>query len=150
LRAQPPIKASRYTYLTAAVEVPEHRAGEDPGSLLYSDLPALDIPAEFADEGEQEPPSAECGTETVHVLVIAHQLDGNPFHATTRFITSAHRSEAGAHAALAAFCRQHWMDLFDEEEDAGIPADEAEAIRKFFAAAEGQASWELTQASIGS
>jgi hypothetical protein len=49
-----------------------------------------------------------------------------------------------------AFCRQHWMDPFDDEEDdAGIPADEADAIRKFFAAAEGQASWELTQAFIG-
>src|SRR5579884_631883 len=137
------------TYLTAAVCVPEHRAGEDPGSLLYSDLPALDIPAEFADENEQKPPSAERGTETTHVLVIAHQLGGNPFYATARFVTSAHRSEAGAHTALVAFCRRHWMDLFgDEDEDADIPADEAEAIRKFFAAAEGQASWKLTHASI--
>ena len=42
------------------------------------------------------------------------------------------------------------MDPFDDEqEDADIPVDEADAIRKFFAAAEGQASWELTQASIG-
>ena len=37
----------------------------------------------------------------------------------------------------------------DKQENAGIPVDEAEAIRKFFAAAEGRASWELTQASIG-
>ncbi|HJU19323.1 MAG TPA: hypothetical protein VJ770_22950 [Stellaceae bacterium] len=138
------------TYLTAAVCVRERRADEDPRSLLYSDLPALDIPAEFADEDEQKQPPAEYEAETIHVLVIAHQLGGNPFHATTRFITSAHRSEAGAKAALAAFCRRHWMDLFDDEDEGvDIPADEAEAVRKFFAAAEGQASWELTRASIG-
>jgi hypothetical protein len=141
------------TYVTAAVQVPEHRADEDPGSLLYSDLPALKIPAEFADEDERKPPP-ECEAAIVYVLAIAHQLTGNPFHGRTQFVTSAHRSEAGARAALVAFCRRHWMDLFDddeeeEDEDAEIPAGEAEMIGKFFAAAEGQASWEITSTQLG-
>jgi hypothetical protein len=143
------------TYLTAAVEVPEHRADEDPGALLYSDLSALEIPAEFADEDERKPSSPNCETATIHVLVIAHQLTGNPFQGRTRFVVSAHHSEDGARTdrtALAAFCRRHWMALFDaeaEDEDTEIPAGEAETIGKFFAAAEGQASWEITPAQLG-
>jgi hypothetical protein len=139
------------TYLTAAVEVPEHRTDEDAGHLLYSDLPALEIPAEFADEDEQKPPVPECEAATIYVLAVAHRLTGNPFHGGTQFVISAHRSEAGARAALVAFCRRHWTDLFDDgkDEDAQIPAGEAEMIGKFFTAAAGDASWEITPAPLG-
>jgi hypothetical protein len=135
------------TYLTAAVAVPEHRAGEDGGHLLYSDLPYLEIPAEFADDDEQKPLSTGGEGGTVHVLVIAHQLHRDPFCSAAQFIiTSAHRSRAGATAALAVFCRQHWMDLFDD--DAEIPTDDTEMIEKFFAASDGQASYEITLAPL--